>query len=113
MIRSPFIRSVALATVLACTALGLTACAGANNSSGGSPGVLTIQGDAGDPTLTENFNPFSTTQLEGTRLIYEPLEIPSSVDGSYTPFLATGFTTPNASTVTYTLRSGVTWSDGK
>ena len=113
MIRSPFIRSVALATALACTAFGLTACAGANNSSGGSPGVLTIQGDAGDPTLTENFNPFSTTQLEGTRLIYEPLEIPSSVDGSYTPFLATGFTTPNASTVTYTLRSGVTWSDGK
>jgi peptide/nickel transport system substrate-binding protein len=113
MIRSPFTRSSALATALACAVLGLAGCAGANSNSSSSPGVLTIQGDAGDPTLTENFNPFSTTQLEGTRLIYEPLEIPSSVDGSYTPFLATGFTTPNATSVTYTLRSGVKWSDGK
>jgi peptide/nickel transport system substrate-binding protein len=75
--------------------------------------VLTIQGDAGDPTLTENFNPFSSTQLEGTRLVYEPLEIPSSVDGSYTPFLATKFSTPSPTTLTYTLRTGVKWSDGK
>jgi peptide/nickel transport system substrate-binding protein len=95
--------------------LGLTACAGANQNAalkGGST-VLTIQGDAGDPTLTENYNPFSTTQLEGTRLIYEPLEIPSSVDGTYTPFLATGFTLPNSTTLTYTLRTGVKWSDGQ
>ena len=111
---SLLIRSTAVATALACAALGLSACKGAGNGSGnGGAGVLTIQGDAGDPTLTENFNPFSTTQLEGTRLIYEPLEIPSSVDGSYTPFLATGFKTPSPTTVTYTLRSGVKWSDGK
>jgi peptide/nickel transport system substrate-binding protein len=75
--------------------------------------VLTIQGDAGDPTLTENFNPFSTTQLEGTRLIYEPLEIPSSVDGTYIPFLATKYSTPDPTTLVFTLRSGAKWSDGK
>ena len=111
---SLLIRSTAIATALACATLGLAACKGAGNGSGnGGAGVLTIQGDAGDPTLTENFNPFSTTQLEGTRLIYEPLEIPSSVDGTYTPFLATGFKTPSPTTLTYTLRTGVKWSDGK
>src|SRR3954453_18682311 len=104
----------AVLAALACAALGLSACKGANNnSSGGGSGVLTIQGDAGDPTLTENFSPFSTTQLEGTRLIYEPLEIPSSVDGTFIPFLATKHSTPDPTTLVFTLRSGVKWSDGK
>jgi peptide/nickel transport system substrate-binding protein len=115
MIRTSLVRTVAAAAAIA---LGVSACAGANsngnNSNGGATtSVLTIQGDAGDPTLTENFNPFSSTQLEGTRLIYEPLEIPSSVNGSYTPFLATGNTVVNPTTIKYTLRSGVKWSDGK
>jgi peptide/nickel transport system substrate-binding protein len=46
-------------------------------------------------------------------MIYEPLEIPSSVNGKYTPFLATGFTFSDPKTLVYTLRSGVKWSDGK
>ena len=94
---------------------GLAACAGANQNGAlkGGSSILTIQGDAGDPTLTENFNPFSSVQLEGTRLIYEPLEIPSSVNGSYTPFLATGFAFSNPTTLTYTLRNNVKWSDGQ
>jgi len=105
---------VALAA-LTCAALGLAGCSGANDNKASSKGsgVLTIQGDAGDPTLTENFNPFSTTQLEGTRLIYEPLEIPSSVDGKFIPFLATNYSTPDPTTLKFTLRSGVKWSDGK
>ena len=74
------------------------------STSGG--GTLTIQGDAGDPTLTENFNPFSSTELGGTRLIYEPLEILSSVNGTYTPFLATGYSFTNPTTLIYTLRTG-------
>jgi peptide/nickel transport system substrate-binding protein len=110
---------VGAGAVTAAVAHALAGCTGgasssqrASGSAGGSS-VLTIQGDAGDPTLTENFNPFSTTQLGGTRLIYEPLQIPSSVDGSYTPFLATSqkFTSPT--TLVYTIRDGVTWSDGK
>jgi peptide/nickel transport system substrate-binding protein len=125
MIRSVLGRSTVVIATVALAAVGLSACAGANNNnsssnnggSGGSGGsgssVLTIQGDAGDPTLTENFNPFSTTQLEGTRLIYEPLGIPSSVNGSYIPFLATKYSTPNPTTLVFTLRSGVKWSDGK
>jgi peptide/nickel transport system substrate-binding protein len=110
-------RAIAACTAVTCLALGLTACAGTSSNKGssskGGSSVLTIQGDAGDPTLTENFNPFSSTELSGTRLIYEPLEIPSSVDGSFTPFLATGFKFSNPTTVNFTLRSGVKWSDGK
>jgi peptide/nickel transport system substrate-binding protein len=106
---------VAAAAGLALAMAGLTACAGANQNGAlkGGSSILTIQGDAGDPTLTENFNPFSSVQLEGTRLIYEPLEIPSSVNGSYTPFLATSFAFSNPTTLTYTLRSNVKWSDGQ
>jgi peptide/nickel transport system substrate-binding protein len=105
--------ALTLAAVL--TAATIAACSGAGTgtSSSSDSGVLTIQGDAGNPTLVENFNPFSTTQLEGTRLIYEPLEIPSTVDGSYTPFLATGHQFTNPTTLVYTLRKGVKWSDGK
>jgi peptide/nickel transport system substrate-binding protein len=116
MTHSPLLKATAVGVALACAALGATACSGAssNNTKGGSS-VLTIQGDAGDPTLTENFNPLlaSPPQLGGTRLIYEPLEIASSVDGSFTPFLATSSSNPNPTTVKFTLRSGVKWSDGK
>ena len=116
MTRSALLRTTAAGIALAGAALGIAACSGAsNNNTKGGSSVLTIQGDAGDPTLTENFNPLlpSPPQLGGTRLIYEPLEIASSVDGSFTPFLATGYSTPNATTVKFTLRSGVKWSDGK
>ncbi len=62
----------------------------------------------------ENFNPFQpATELHGTYLIFEPLEIRSPVDGSYTPYLATGYKFTNPTTLVYTLRSGVKWSDGK
>ncbi|MGH3472962.1 MAG: ABC transporter substrate-binding protein [Nocardioidaceae bacterium] len=116
MTRLPRTRSasaLAVLTVVASTALAACSGAGAGTNTSSGSSVLTIQGDAGNPSLVENFNPFSTTQLEGTRLIYEPLEIPSTVDGSYTPFLGTTHTFTNASTLVYTLRSGVKWSDGK
>jgi peptide/nickel transport system substrate-binding protein len=83
---------------------------GATNAAGA---VLTIQGDSGNPSLVENFNPFQpATELHGTYLLYEPLEIPSPVNGAYTPFLATGYTFTSPTTLVYTLRSGVKWSDG-
>jgi peptide/nickel transport system substrate-binding protein len=108
-------RRGAAITVAVLTTVALTSCAGAdqNRAVEGGSSVLTLQGDAGDPTLTENFNPFASTELGGTRLIYEPLEIASTVNGSYTPFLATGFKFANPTTLTFTLRSGVKWSDGQ
>jgi peptide/nickel transport system substrate-binding protein len=108
-------RLIAIGASMALAATAVSACAGAEQNAAlkGGSSTLTIQGDAGDPTLTRNFNPFSPTQLHGDYLIFEPLEIPSEVDGTFTPFLATGYHFANPTTLHYTLRSGVTWTDGK
>src|SRR5215467_7990798 len=112
----PHLRSAAAcAAIVTALTAGLAACgsgAGSGSSSAGS--TLTIQGDNGSPTLVENFNPLvASSELHGTFLIYTPLEISSPVDGSYTPYLATGYTFSNPTTLVYTIRQGVKWSDGK
>jgi peptide/nickel transport system substrate-binding protein len=98
-------------------AVGASACSSHSAGTGGSAssagGTLTIQGDTGNPTLVENFNPFQpTTELHGTYLMYAPLETVSTINGSYTPFLATGYKFTNPTTLVYTIRPGVKWSDG-
>jgi peptide/nickel transport system substrate-binding protein len=112
---SKLTRTLVAGTVLAVAATGLTACKGHPQAAGGAGGgTLTISGDAGNPTLVENFNPFQpSTELHGTYLLYEPLEIRSPIDGSYTPYLATDYKFSNPTTLQYTLRTGVKWSDGK
>jgi peptide/nickel transport system substrate-binding protein len=100
------------AAAVALALVGVSCSSSSNNGTAGS-GTLTIQGDAGNPTLVENFNPFQGSQLHGTNLIYEPLEIPSPIDGTYTPFLATGFKFSDPKTLVYTIRQGVKWSDGQ
>jgi peptide/nickel transport system substrate-binding protein len=113
------LRSVAACVCAAALlAAGASACSshsagtsGSTSTSGG--GTLTIQGDTGNPTLVENFNPFQpATELHGAYLIYAPLETVSSINGSYTPFLATGYKFTSPTTLVYTIRSGVKWSDG-
>jgi peptide/nickel transport system substrate-binding protein len=109
-------RSTALAsTVLVVSALALGACAGNDNNTQAAGGTtLTIQGDAGNPQLVENFNPLVlATELHGAQLMYEPLEIRSPIDGSYSEYLATGHTFTNPTTVVFHIRQGVKWSDGK
>jgi peptide/nickel transport system substrate-binding protein len=106
-----------LAVVAAAAATSLVACQGSANNASSSSGVksggtLTIEGDAGNPTLVENFNPLASAQMHGTYLIYEPMEIPSPIDGTYTPFLATGYKFTNPTTLVYTIRQNVKWSDG-
>jgi peptide/nickel transport system substrate-binding protein len=109
----PLRSAAACAAIVTALAAGLSACgSGSPASSAGS--TLTIQGDNGSPTLVENFNPLvASSELHGTYLIYTPLEIPSPIDGSYTPLLATGFTFTDPTTLVYTIRQGVKWSDGK
>jgi peptide/nickel transport system substrate-binding protein len=85
----------------------------APGGSAASADVLTIQGDTGNPNLIEIFNPYLGTELHGTWLLYEPLEISSGVNGAYTPYLATSYKFTSPTTLVYTLRSGVKWSDGK
>lgn len=106
--------TLACAAIALLAATGLAACKGSANSTSSGGGTLTSQGDAGNPTLVENFNPLqASSELHGTYLIYEPLEIASPVDGTYTPFLATGYKFTDPTTLVYTLRQGVKWSDGK
>jgi peptide/nickel transport system substrate-binding protein len=104
----PQLRSAALA-LCAAALVAASAAACSSNSSGGASGtaagggVLTIQGDVGNPTLVEDFNPLNPTgELGGSRLIYAPLETVSTVNGSYTPFLATGYKFTNPTTLVYT-----------
>jgi peptide/nickel transport system substrate-binding protein len=99
------------AAAVALVLVGVSCSSSSNNGTGS--GTLTIQGDAGNPTLVANFNPFQGSQLHGTNLIYEPLEIPSPIDGTYTPFLATGYKFTDPKALVYTIRQGVKWSDGK
>jgi peptide/nickel transport system substrate-binding protein len=99
---------------LAVTACSTTADTKGGSGSSGGTNVLTIQGDHGNPTLVENFNPYQVaTRLGGVQLMYEPLEIRSPIDGSYTPFLATKYAFTDPTTLVYTIRPGVKWSDGK
>lgn len=110
----PLLRSAAAcAAIVTALSAGLSACGSGSPSASSAGSTLTIQGDNG-PTLVENFNPFvASSELHGTYLIYAPLEIPSPVDGSYTPFLATGYRFTSPTTLVYTIRTGVKWSDGK
>ena len=106
------------AAIAALAVTAIAACGSSSNGGGGgtpkSGGTLTIQGDAGNPTLVENFNPFQvSTGLHGTYLLYEPLEFRSPIDGSFTPFLATGHKFTDPKTLVFTIRQGVKWSDGK
>jgi peptide/nickel transport system substrate-binding protein len=112
--RLSYANSVQLrAAVVAVALVVVSACSNGSNNGAAGNGTLTIQGDAGNPTLVENFNPFQGNQLHGTNLIYEPLEVPSPIDGTYTPFLATGFKFTDPKTLVYTIRTGVKWSDGQ
>ena len=104
-------KSMTICAAAVVLALVGVSCSSTNNGAAGG-GTLTIQGDSGNPTLVENFNPFQGSQLHGTNLIYEPLEIPSPIDGTYTPFLATGYKFTDPKTLVYTIRQGVKWSDG-
>lgn len=120
MIRNRRFRSAVMGTAIATVlAVGASACSANSGSGGGGTaaaggGTLTIQGDSGNPSLIENFNPFLPgSELHGTYLMYEPLEIPSPVNGVYTPYLATGYTFTSPTTLVYTLRQGAKWSDGK
>lgn len=108
-------KTAIIAAGLVASALTLDGCGAANGNAQAAGGsTLTIQGDAGNPQLVENFNPLMVaTELHGAQLIYEPLEVRSPIDGSYTPFLATGHTFKNPTTLQFTIRRGVTWSDGK
>jgi peptide/nickel transport system substrate-binding protein len=68
------------------------------------------------PSFVRNFNPFAPNPLQPTLAgVYEPLYIVSYVNHSkVTPWLATSYAwSKDLKTLTFTIRHGVKWSDGK
>jgi peptide/nickel transport system substrate-binding protein len=98
-------------------AVGLTAaaCGGHKSASGGSKTAVTISNEQGT-TWTCGFSPFnaSVSFLSfGTE--YEELTYVNGLkSGATTPWLASSYAWGNGNkTLTFTIRSGVKWSDGK
>lgn len=85
---------------------------GDDGASGGATSML-IAADNGSPTFDRNFNPYSSGKRNTTTYMYEPLVIINEMSGEETPWLATGYEQPDAKTVVFTIRDGVTWSDGE
>ena len=107
------------ATAVATAAVLVTAgCAapvqtsGGGNAADGSTSML-IGADNGSPTFERNFNPYSSNKRNTASYIYEPLVIVNEMSGDETPWLAESYEQPDASTVVFHLRDGVTWSDGE
>ena len=124
-LRRPGTRHGAAAAALTCaTALVMTACSSSSSSSSsGATGSASSAGksqitifNGATGTITENWNPFSPTELQPSLgIIYEPLfyyNLASSAAPK--PELATAFKWNAAGTeLTITTRSGVKWTDGQ
>jgi peptide/nickel transport system substrate-binding protein len=126
MTRSPIVRAVA---ALAVVALFGSACtgsakkrsttspsiAGATGSTPKQGGTVTISNEQGQ-TWTCQFNPFNpATYLESVGFVYEPLVFVDLLHNQEeTPMLASGYQWgPGKKSIVFTVRSGVTWSDGQ
>jgi peptide/nickel transport system substrate-binding protein len=108
--------SRAAAATAAAALLAVAGCSGPAASGGSAPGgsgSLTIAVDNGSPTLQDNFNPFSPNQRSGTPYMYEPLAYVNPLNGQYTGFLATGHKFTSNTTLQFTMRPGMKWSDGQ
>ena len=98
-------------------AAGLAACGSSGSSSSSAPKTLVMESSP-ESAITDDFNPFvSTVAPQGmgaTGLIYEPLlQFDLAAPPKYYPWLATSYSWSNGGdAVTFTLRSGVKWSNG-
>jgi peptide/nickel transport system substrate-binding protein len=98
-----------LAAVVAITAASLGSAAGKQSSS------ITISNEQGS-TWTCGFNPFNATVVPFSfGPVYEPLTFSDPLEsGKTTNWLATGYKWgKNNKTLSFTIRSGVKWTDGK
>jgi len=75
--------------------------------------TMLVAADNGSPLFERNFNPYLANKRIAAFYMYEPLVILDNVTGEETPWLSTGYELPDPSTVVFTIRDGVTWSDGE
>jgi peptide/nickel transport system substrate-binding protein len=91
--------------------------ASAATSSTSATGVLTMESSPQN-SITDNFNPYvpssAASLLGATSLLYEPLiQFDVAKPSVWYKWLATGYTWSNGGkSITFTIRSGVKWSDG-
>jgi peptide/nickel transport system substrate-binding protein len=106
---------VSLFSLLLILATLLAACGPNSNSTSQYGGTLTVApGPTGD--YTRNFNVFASgSVLSGTQgLIYETLLFFNRENGTIQPWLASSYQlSSDATTITFHLRPGAKWSDGK
>ncbi|HEX3648891.1 MAG TPA: ABC transporter substrate-binding protein, partial [Pseudonocardiaceae bacterium] len=108
-------RKLALAVAGGLAVTVLAACGSGSASSAGPSGTLTISNESGG-LWTCGFNPFnSAVQFVAFGDIYEPLMFVNTLQNDKTsPWLASSFAWSNGNkTLTFTIRNGVKWSDGK
>jgi peptide/nickel transport system substrate-binding protein len=98
-------------------ALSMAACGSSSPSHSSSSAELTMEGSPSGP-VAKDFNPFDTTStssiLGSTDLVYEPLlQWDLAKSDTYYPWLATSYAWSNGGkTITFTIRSGVKFSNG-
>lgn len=105
----------ATVATLAAASLAIAGCSAGGSSGSGAGAALTIANVAG-ATWTCGFNPFNpAVDQQSFGFTYEPLIYVNELKNSAeTPMLATGSTWSNDyKTLTFTIRNGVKWSDGK
>jgi peptide/nickel transport system substrate-binding protein len=96
-------------------ALGATACGSTSSAGSGAGGTVSISDEYG-VTWNCQFNPYNASdEFDSFGPVYEELVYMDSLkDGATTPWLATNWAwSANDKTLTFTIRNGVKWSDGK
>jgi peptide/nickel transport system substrate-binding protein len=105
-----------LVGLLVSTALLIAACGGPSGTGAVRRvpgGTLTIASESG-ALWTCGFNPFNTSVNVAFGLIYEPLIYDNLLNDTKTPWLASSYQwSSDSKTLTFTIRSGVNWSDGQ
>ncbi len=100
---------------------GLAACSSSPNAQQGNSGATPtlVMESSPETSITQAFNPFVLTQaaygMGATGLIYEPLiEFDVAAPPKYYPWLATSYAWGDGGKqITFTIRPGVKWSNGK
>jgi peptide/nickel transport system substrate-binding protein len=117
-ITSATIAIAASAALMIAASVTPSASSASPTARGAAASVLTMESSP-ETTLTQNFNPFTTSSaaylVGATSLIYEPLlqfDVAKPSVAPY-PFLATSYKWSNGGkAVTFAIRQGVKWNDG-